>query len=61
MKQLKPSDYLDDPAHAVGLLNRVNASGGDLEAVEQALVVVALALQRAGFGEPVKPLRGRGH
>ena len=61
MNQLKPNDYLDDPTRAVGLLNRVIASGGDLEAVEQALVVVALALQRTGFGEPVKPLRGRGH
>ena len=54
-------DYLDDPEHAIGLLNRVIASGGDLTAIEQALVMVARALQRAGFGEPLKRPRRRGH
>ena len=64
MRHFDASDYLDDPERAVGLLNRVIASGGELRAIEQALVVVALALQRAGFGEPVaakKPPRRRGH
>ena len=49
----RANDYLDDPEHAIGLLNRVIAGGGELKAIEQALVVVALALLRAGFGEPV--------
>jgi hypothetical protein len=48
-KPLDPDDYLDHPERAVALLNAVMGSGGDLKAVEQALVVVALALKRAGF------------
>ena len=48
-KPLNPDDYLDHPERAVALLNAVIASGGNLKAVEQALVVVALALKRAGF------------
>jgi hypothetical protein len=50
MKQLRLSDYLDDPRRAVALFNRVVASGGDLEAVEHALTVVAVALRKAGYG-----------
>ena len=46
---LSPDDYFDYPERAVALLNAVIASGGDLKAVEQALVVVALALKRAGL------------
>ena len=45
MKHFKGSDYLDyldDPERAVGVLNRVIASGGDLATIERALVVVAL-------------------
>ena len=61
MRHFDASDYLDDPERAVALLNSVLSDGGDLAAIEQALVVVALALQRAGFGEPVKPPRRRGH
>ena len=56
MKHFKGSDYLDyldDPERAVGVLNRVIASGGDLATIERALVVVALALSKAGYGEPV--------
>ena len=48
-KPLNPDDYLDHPEHAVALLNAVIASGGAPKAVEQALVIVALALKRAGF------------
>ena len=48
-KPLKAADYLDNPQRAIALLNAVIASGGDLKAVEQALVVVALALKRAGY------------
>jgi hypothetical protein len=49
-KPLKASDYLDDPERAIALFNRVVGSGGDDEAVKQALLVVAQALKRAGFG-----------
>jgi hypothetical protein len=49
-KPLIPADYIDDPERAVGLLNRVIASGSDIAIIEKALVVVALALKRAGFG-----------
>jgi hypothetical protein len=36
---------------AVALLNRVITSGGDLTAIRQAVIVVAVALKRAGLGE----------
>jgi hypothetical protein len=49
-KPLKAADYLDNPQRAIALLNRVIASGGDIAVIEKALVVVALALKRAGFG-----------
>ena len=61
IKPLIPADFIDDPERAVGLLNRVIASGGDIAVIEKALVVVALALKRAGFGEPVKTATRRGH
>lgn len=58
MKHFKGSDYLDHPERAVGLLNRVISSGGDLKTIERALVVVTLALRKAGYGgEPAE--RGR--
>src|SRR4249920_1938757 len=46
-KPLNPDDYLNHPERAVALLNAVIASGGDLKAVEQALMIVALALKQA--------------
>jgi hypothetical protein len=60
-KPLKAADYLDNPQRAIALLNRVIASGGDIAVIEKALVVVVLALKRAGFGEPVKTATRRGH
>ena len=42
--ETKPSDYLASPERAIGLLNKVISSGGDLAAIEQALCIVALAL-----------------
>jgi hypothetical protein len=45
------SDYLESPEKAVALLNRVITSGGDLTAIRQAVIVVAVALKRAGLGE----------
>ena len=39
--ETKPSDYLANPERAIGLLNRVISSGGDLAAIEQALCMVA--------------------
>ena len=47
--ETKPSDYLASPERAIGLLNKVISSGGDLAAIEQALCIVALALKRAGI------------
>ena len=47
--ETKPSDYLANPERAIGLLNKVISSGGDLAAIEQALCIVALALKRAGI------------
>jgi hypothetical protein len=49
-KPLQASDYLDKPERAIALFNRVLGSGGNDEAVKQALLVVSLALERAGFG-----------
>ena len=51
-KPLDASDYLDHPERAIELFNAVVASGGSLEAVEHALAIVALALERAGFYRP---------
>ena len=51
-KPLDPDDYLDHPERAIALLNAVMASGGGFEAVECALLVVARALERAGFKRP---------
>ena len=45
------ADYLESPEKAVALLNRVITSGGDLTAIRQAVIVVAVALKRAGLGE----------
>jgi hypothetical protein len=45
------ADYLASPQRAVALLNRVITSGGDLTAIRQAVIVVAVALKRAGLGE----------
>ena len=45
------ADYLESPEMAVALLNRVITSGGDLTAIRQAVIVVAVALKRAGLGE----------
>jgi DNA-binding phage protein len=52
MKHLDPDAYLDSPARAIALLNAVMSSGGSDDAVEQALIIVALALRRAGFRRP---------
>ena len=49
-KPLTAADYLDNPERAIALFNSVLGSGGSDEAVKQALLVVALALERAGFG-----------
>ena len=57
MKHFDASDYWDNPQHAIALLNAVIAGGGELRAIERALVVVTLALRKAGYGEPVE--RGR--
>ena len=50
-KPLGVADYLASPEQAVALLNMVIASGGDLDAIKQAVGVVAKALERAGLGE----------
>ena len=50
-KPLGVADYLASPERAVALLNRVITSGGDLTAIRQAVIVVAVALKRAGLGE----------
>lgn len=64
-KPLRPADYFENPERAVALLNKVISGGGDLATIQQALTVVALALKRAGYCEPVpdKPSapRQRGH
>jgi len=44
--ETKPSDYLANPERAIALLNKVMSSGGDLAAIEQALVVVTRAQAR---------------
>ena len=48
-KPLDPAEYLNHPERAIALLNAVIASGGDLKAIEQALVIVGLALEQAGY------------
>jgi hypothetical protein len=55
------ADYLASPQRAVALLNRVIASGGDLEAIRQAVAIVAGALKRAGFKRPGRPHAGMIH
>ena len=50
--ETKPSDYLASPERAIALLNRVMSSGGGLAAIEQALCIVARALERAGIQGP---------
>ena len=45
------ADYLESPEMAVALLNRGITSGGDLTAIRQAVIVVAVALKQAGLGE----------
>ena len=49
-KPLGVADYLASPERAVALLNKVIASGGDLDAIKQAVAIVARALERAGLG-----------
>ena len=45
-KSLDASAYIASPERAVALLNKVIASGGDLDAIKQAVGVVAVALER---------------
>ena len=48
MRQDKPLDVsacLESPERAIGLLNRVISSGGDLDAIKQAVGVVTAALE----------------
>lgn len=51
-KPLDASDYLDDPEKAIALLNAVMASGQSLAVIEQALLIVGRALEKAGFQRP---------
>jgi hypothetical protein len=55
---LDPATYLDHPEKAIALLNAVMASGGSLDAIENALTIVGLALARAGYTRP-RANRGR--
>ena len=72
-KPLDASAYIASPERAVALLNKVIASGGDLDAIKQAVGVVAGAgarFQRScraarrvpifGMGREVRPTSGSG-
>ena len=69
MRQDKPLDVsacLESPERAIGLLNRVISSGGDLDAIKQAVGVVTAALEsisiapsRPRHAMPASALRAR--
>lgn len=50
-KRIDPTEYLDDPAKAVALLNEVLSGDGNDRAIKQAVTVLVIALKRAGFGD----------
>ena len=64
-KRLDPTEYLDDPAKAVALLNEVLSGDGNDRAIKQAVTVLVITLKRAGFGDgrracpPSERMRGR--
>lgn len=64
-ERIDPTEYLDDPAKAVALVNEVLSGDGNDRAIKQAVTVLVIALKRAGFGDgrracpPSERMRGR--